>query len=71
MSISTFEGIVVKGAIRLRGNVALPEKAKVYVIIPDFEPGPRAHVHSPRLARPEQAGDFAKEVLEVPADAKL
>jgi hypothetical protein len=71
MSISTFEGVVENGVIRLRGNVALPEKARVYVVIPDLESPPRAHLHSPRLARPEQVGDFAKQVLEVPADAKL
>jgi hypothetical protein len=71
MRISTFEGIVENGAIRLWDNVALPEKTRVYVVIPDFEPEPRAHVRSPRLAHPEQAGDFAKEIIEVTPDAKL
>ncbi len=71
MSIQTFEGIVEKGAIRLRGNVTLPEKTRVYVIIPDVEAGPRARVQSPRLAHPEQAKDFAKQVLEVAPDAKV
>ena len=71
MSISTFEGVVENGAIRLRGNVTLPEKTRVYVIIPGFEPGPRARIRSPRLAHPDQAGDFAKEVVEIAPDAKL
>jgi len=70
MSIPTFEGIVEKGAIRLRGNVRLPDRTRVYVIVPDVE-APLAHVHSPRLAHPEQASDFAKEVVEVAADDKL
>ena len=64
MSISTYEGIVENGVIRLRENVTLPENAKVYVVIPGAEPAPRAHVYSPRLVHPEQAADFAKEVSE-------
>ena len=35
MTLSTFEGIVENGQIRLRDNVTLPENTKVYVIIPE------------------------------------
>lgn len=34
---------------------------------PGLEGAPKAHVYSPRLAHPEQAGDFAKQVIEVSA----
>ncbi len=71
MAISTFEGIVENGQIRLRDNVTLPENTKVYVVIPDFEAVPQAHVYSPRLVHPEQAADFAKQTVEVSADADL
>jgi hypothetical protein len=71
MAISTFEGVVENGAIRLRGNVTLPENTRVYVVVPDVQAGPCANVPSPRLAHPEQAGDFAKEIVEAPADDKL
>ncbi len=71
MAISTFEGIVENGQIRLRDNVTLPENTKVYVVIPDFEAVPQTHVYSPRLVHPEQAADFAKQVVEVSADADL
>ncbi len=71
MAISTFQGVVKNGQIRLRGNVTLPEDTEVYVVIPDFESLPRAHVHSPRLAHPEQAADFAKQVIPVADDANL
>ena len=71
MSIPTFEGIVKNGAIQLRDNVTLPEETRVYVVIPGFEVGPRARVYSPRLVHPGQASDFAKQVVEVPPDAKL
>ena len=71
MTISTFEAIVENGQIRLREEVTLPEKTKVYVIVPDLEAVPKAHVYTPRLVRPDQAGDFAKQVIEVSADAGL
>lgn len=70
MPISTFEGIVENGQIRLREDVTLPEKAGVYVVIRDLEAAqPKARVHSPRLVRPEQANDFAKQVTEESVDA--
>lgn len=70
MPVSTFEGIVENGQIRLRGNVTLPEKTNVYVVIPDLEVTlPEARVYSPRLVHPEQANDFAKQVIEESADA--
>jgi hypothetical protein len=71
MAILTLEGTVENGQIRLRDDVALPEHTKVYVVIPALESGPQAHIRSPRLAHPEQAAYFAKEMIEVPADAEL
>jgi hypothetical protein len=69
MPILTLEGIVENGQIRLRDQVTLPEHTKDYVVIPDVETVPQAHVYSPRLVHPEQAADFAKQVIEVSADA--
>lgn len=69
MAISTFEGIVKDGQIRLRDNVQLPEDTAVYVVIPDFAPLPQARVSSPRLVRPEQAADFVKHVANATDDA--
>ena len=71
MTYSTFEGLVEHGQIRIPGNVTLPENAKVYVLVPDVEEHPSTRIYSPRLARPEQAIDFVKEVIEAPADAGL
>jgi hypothetical protein len=71
MPILTLEGIVENGQIRLRDHVTLPERTKVYVVIPEVETVPQAHVYSPRLEHPEQAADFAKQVIEVSADAEL
>jgi len=71
MAILTVEGIVENSQSRLRDNVTLPEHTRVYVVIPDVETAPQAHVYSPRLVHPEQAADFAKQIIEVPADAEL
>jgi hypothetical protein len=71
MAILTVEGIVENGQIRLRDNVTLPEHTKVYVVVPDIAAAPQAHVYSPRLVHPEQAADFAKQIIEVSADAEL
>ena len=38
MPVTTFQGTVENGQVRLADDVHLPEKAKVYVVVPDFEP---------------------------------
>lgn len=69
MRVTTLEGIVENGQIRLPAAVRLPERAKVYVIIPDVEVQTIAYIGSPRLVHPEQAADFRKEVIEELPDA--
>ena len=68
-NVRTFEGRVENGQIRLRGDVLLPDRARVYVVVPEMADDQPERIRSPRLAHPEQAGDFAKEVLEVQNDA--
>ena len=70
MGILAFEGVVDKGQIRLKTNVLLPDRAKVYVMIPDLEIQ-RVQLASPRLVHPEQVADFKKEVIEVAPDADV
>jgi hypothetical protein len=38
MPVTTFQGTVENGQVRLAGDVHLPENARVYVVVPDFEP---------------------------------
>ena len=71
MGVTTFEGIVEKGQIRLPAAVRLPERTKVYVVIPDIEVQGVTYISSPRLVHPEQAADFKKEVVEELPDAGL
>lgn len=71
MRVTTFEGVVENGQIRLPATVRLPEKAKVYVVIPDVEVQTVAYIGSPRLVHPEQAADFEKEVIEEIQNASI
>jgi hypothetical protein len=63
MSITSFEAVVEDGQIRLFQSVHLPEKTKVYVLVPGTS-FPPALIASPRLAHPEDAALFRKEVIE-------
>ena len=75
MTILTVEGVIEDGMVRLKGKVNLPEKTKVYVIVPEVEYGESqpntAQISSPRLAVREQAADFRMEVSEEPDDAPV
>jgi hypothetical protein len=64
MKVTTFQGVVENGQIRLPAGVRLPDKAKVYVVVPEVEVRPAAYIGSPRLAHPEQSADFEMEVVE-------
>ena len=64
MAITTYEGVVEKGKIRLKSGVKLPENAKVYVIVPDLQSQKKktARVLTPRLTHRKQASDFKMKV---------
>lgn len=68
MSVASFEAVIENGNVKLPDEVRLPERTKVYVVVPGVRQldGPR--VLSPRLARPTEAQDFSKSVIP---DAKL
>jgi len=70
MGVVTFEGLVDKGKIRLKTNIRLPERTRVYVVVPDLEIK-QVRIVSPRLVHPEQAADFKKEMIEVASDANV
>jgi len=71
MTITTYEGVVEKGKIRLKVGIRLPEKAKVYVVVPDLQIEKTARVLTPRLANPAQARDFKMEISEDDSNASL
>jgi hypothetical protein len=71
MAMTTYEGVVEKGKIRLKVNVKLPENTRVYVIVPDEQAQAVSYVRTPRLKSPKQAKDFALKVSEDAPDASL
>jgi hypothetical protein len=64
MSITTYEGVVEKGKIRLKSGIKLPENVRVYVIVPDVQTEEKKTVRvlTPRLTHRKQAGDFKMKV---------
>jgi hypothetical protein len=69
MSVVTLEGIVEGGQVRLPSNVRLPDSTRVFVVVPDVQVERVAQVISPRPARPDQASDFAMEIVGDEPDA--
>jgi hypothetical protein len=69
MSTVTYEAVVENGEIRLAAGVLLPDRARVYVVVPDQGNQPLPRVWTPRLARREDAELFRMEVREDEADA--
>ena len=63
MNVATFEGIVENGQIKLPKNVRVPERTKVYVVIPGIGLPGALRLMSPRLAHPEQAKDFNMTII--------
>ncbi|MCP9494534.1 MAG: hypothetical protein MSG64_08770 [Pyrinomonadaceae bacterium MAG19_C2-C3] len=57
MQVTTFQGTIENGQVRFATDVRLPEKTKVYVVVPDFEP----------TANGEKF-DLAEMVSRMPAD---
>ena len=68
MNVATYEATVENGQIQLDETVRLPERARVYVVVPGAEAVSRIQMRSPRLAQPDRTADFVMEVTE---DARL
>lgn len=58
-----YEAIVENGQIRLPAAVKLPDRTKVFVVVPDAPVAGEFRIITPRLVHPEQAADFVKEVI--------
>jgi hypothetical protein len=71
MTITTYEGVVEKGKIRLKTSVHLPDNTKVYVVVPGTEAKKTARVTSPRLVHRKQVADFRMEVSEDNSNASV
>lgn len=69
--LATYEGVVENGHVTLPPDADIPEKTRVYVLVPDADAQRKHKVMSPRLAHPEQAKDFELQVIEDTTDAGL
>jgi hypothetical protein len=67
--LATYEGVVENGHVTLPPNTDIPEKTRVYVLVPDAETRKPLYIASPRLVHPEQAKDFEMQVVEDITDA--
>ncbi len=69
--LETYEGVVENGHVTLPPNADIPEKTRVYVLVPDVETQRTPRIASPRLVHPEQAKDFEMQVIEDTTDADV
>lgn len=69
--LATYEGIIENGRVSLPPNADIPEKTRVYVLVPDSETFSTPRVASPHLANPAQAKDFEKLIIEDITDANV
>lgn len=67
--LATYEGVVENGHVTLPPNADIPERTRVYVLVPDVETQETLYIASPRLVHPEQAKDFEMQVIEDTTDA--
>jgi len=69
--LETYEGVVENGHVTLPPNAEIPEKTRVYVLVPDVETQRTPRIASPRLVHPEQAKEFEMQVIEDTTDADV
>jgi hypothetical protein len=62
MSVTTFEGVIENGQIRLPAGVVLPERQIVFVVVPDVVQATIPKVPGVRLANLEDAERFEMKV---------
>lgn len=62
MALTTYEGVVEKGRVRLKKGIRLPENAIVYVIVPEQVEKKVVRVRTPRLANRKQASQFKMKI---------
>jgi hypothetical protein len=71
MKVTTYEAIVENGRVQLPDDVHIPDKTRVYIVVPANEDAERVRIASPRLVHREEAADFAKTVEPEPEDARV
>jgi len=71
MQIPPSEATVENGRLACPEAVQLPEQEIIHILLPELQENRKYRMMSPRLAHPEQAAEFVKEVVEETPDATL
>jgi hypothetical protein len=71
MTITTYEGVIEKGKIRLKTSIRLPDNTKVYVLVPEMQTKKTVRITSPRLVHRKQVADFKMEISEDNSNARV
>lgn len=66
MQVTTIEGIIENGQIKLTEKFDLPENTVVYVVVPNLRS--RKKVISPKLVHKSDLKKFEREVIELKED---
>lgn len=70
MQVTTIQGVVENGQIKLTESITLPDKTIVYVVVPSVEKNRIPKIMSPRLINKEDA-EFFKKTVEDDVDGDL
>jgi hypothetical protein len=62
MSVTTFEGIIENGRVRLPEGVVLPEQQTVFVVVPNTNPPTTKKLPRLRMTNPDDAAKFEMKV---------
>ena len=68
MQVTTIQGVIENGQVKLSEAIQIPEKSIVYVVVPDVQPSRVVRVMSPRAVRPEKLEDLEREMIELDKD---
>jgi len=71
MKGTTYEATVQDGRVVLPQEAHIPDKTRVYVVVPDADDAHRVRMMTPRLVHRDEAADFTMQVELEGDDARL
>jgi hypothetical protein len=71
MKVTTYEGTVQDGCVMLPDDARIPDKTRVYVVIPATNDSESVRIMSPRLVHRDEVVDFMMQVEREGDDARV
>lgn len=68
MQVTTIQGVIENGQVRLTEAIEIPDKTTVYVLVPAIEPVRTARIRSPRVVGGEKLENLERETIELADD---